>query len=636
MRGEKVIYDSLHIQNSNVLLTSIHRFFRDLYFCWQDGVCEPPIEYPGFGKRFGCIADCGVYAKTTTLTIDLQTFMHLAKNDAIAWDLSNLSLRNDPSFTYNIYSDTMGDFIFEKDMNPNEKVLVEVPDGNLTLFLYQTAEISSVIDFQQIYMQLGVLETTLPARVGRTDFTYADKREFIATSTVIMDAISNYCGAGRSEPVSNCVKLPLQDIMLRVLGSYGLAGTITASNGGRGRDALVTLPFCSAIPNRTAGLDDPVNKAYVQGISTSCPSRRSWQSCNENLSRILHNDRLVDTIAEESAHTRFGRRVAKDPGCYYFNSFGEVDCSSAVDGGCPSYWNQVCKQNLPPYFLLSTQCKNHSDCKLAYRAPFCSSEGKCAPCKFCQVDSVDSIDSRCPQDVCPGSGAWPLCVSGVDLVQSISDVKCPSQLPFSVWKYHSANDEIHIQPSPVEKARMVTPSNMLVGSVVVTQRRQQIGPCTNHKKRSVQDFFRGTPCKTGRLDGSPYGMDATFLPSSSIYNGKLQMSDFYNASEVIESSTSTAAGVNVTTRPTATGFFPHQYQRNTNQVREVDIDVFRLFFDGRISTSQADTMVTYMIDGGFIDENTNVVTVEFVTFSPTLNKFSVVGFSFDWKVCCCW
>ncbi len=606
-------------------------------------MCEPPIEYPGFGTRFGCIADCGLYAKTTALTIDLQTFLHLSKKDAIGWDLSNLTLRDDPTFTYNIYSETMGDFIFGKDMNPNEKVIVEVPDGNFTLFLYQTAEMSSVIDFQQIYKQLGVLETTLPAREGRTDFTYADKREFIATSTVIMDAISNYCAAGKGEPDSNCIKLPLQDIMLRILGSYGLAGTITASDGARGRAALVTVPFCSAIPNRTAGLDDPANKAFIQGFSISCPSRRFLQSCNENLPRDVHRDQSVgrrsasSRISEERAHVRSGRRVANDPGCYSFNSFGEVDCSGAVDGGCPSYWNQVCKKKLPPYFLLPTQCKNHSDCRFAFRAPFCSGEGKCAPCKLCQVDLVDSIDSVCPQDVCPGSGAWPTCVSGVDLVRSISDTKCPSQIPFSVWKYHEVNDAIRIRPSPVEKVRVVTPSNMLVGSVVVTQKRRRSGPCLNHHKRSVQDYFKENPCRTGRLDGTPFGMDATFLPSSSIYNGKLQMSDFYDALEVRNSSTSTKAGVNVTTRPTAIGFFPHQYQRSSKKVREDDIDVFRLFFDGRISTSQADAMVTYMVDGGFIDEYTSFVTVEFVTFSPILNKFSVVYFSFDWKVssyCC--
>ena len=40
-------------------------------------------------------------------------------------------------FTYNIYSHTMGDFLFEKDLD-NQTVSVAVPDGEYELFLYQT------------------------------------------------------------------------------------------------------------------------------------------------------------------------------------------------------------------------------------------------------------------------------------------------------------------------------------------------------------------------------------------------------------------------------------------------------------------------------------------------------------------
>ena len=41
-----------------------------------DGVCDSPEEYAGFG-RFGCVADCGKYLDTTTITIDLQDILQL-------------------------------------------------------------------------------------------------------------------------------------------------------------------------------------------------------------------------------------------------------------------------------------------------------------------------------------------------------------------------------------------------------------------------------------------------------------------------------------------------------------------------------------------------------------------------------
>ncbi len=44
-------------------------------------------------------------------------------------------------------------------------------------------------------------------------------------------------------------------------------------------------------------------------------------------------------------------------------------------------------------------------------------------------------------------------------------------------------------------------------------------------------------------------------------------------------------------------------------------------------------MLTYMADGGFIDNKTEAVDVEFVTFSPTLNRLSLAVFSFRWQVC---
>ena len=602
---------------------------------YQDGICEPPTEYPGFG-RFGCIPDCGTYSKTTTLTIDIESFLHFSKNDVKPWDLSNVTLTDDPRFTYNIFSSTMQDFLFENDMSPNDLTLLEAPDGNLTLYLYQTGEMSTAVDPQEIYSHLGVLATTLPARSATTDFAYGDPREFISTSTVILDAISNYCNTALNAD-ANCVTYSQQEVMIRILGSYGLSGTITASNGGRGRDYYVSLPFCSVVPNRTEGTSNSANKAFFVSSSAPCPlrRRRSSQYCDGlscNLTTSFRDAKVE--FAEDLVFTaRSGRRDLIDPQCNSWSTVtGMPDCTSPIDEGCPTYWTEVCVQNFPPYFLLPTSCKAHSDCATAFSAPFCSSSGFCEPCYFCQVAHDDSIDSVCPQKVCPGSGGWPRCVNGVELVRSLTDRTCPSTFNFGIWKFHDTNENVDVQPSSTDKTRWVTPFNLLVGPVIVTQRRDVSVQCTSQEKSSVQNFFQGYLCRSGVLDGTPYGVDPAFLPSSSIYNGKLKMSDYYNVSEVIPSSTSNIAGVNVTTRPTAIGFFPQQYQRMPDMIQDEDLNLFRLYFDGRLTTSQANSMITYMMDGNFIDDNTESVEVEFVTFNPSMSKFSRVTFVFDWQV----
>ena len=545
-----------------------------------------------------------------------------------------MTLKDDPSFTYNIYSDTMGDFLFANDMNPNVKSVVDVPDGNLTLHLYQTASMSSVIDFQQIYDHLGVIDSTLPPRSASTDFAYGDPREFLSASTVLIDAINTYCWTGVGKPDPNCLVYPPYDIMLHVLGSYGLSGTITMSDGMRGVNTLISLPFCSAVPNRTAGLSDPANKRFILNTSTPCPARRAFTEDRKSITSALSEQTnvSVDIDVVEDVRSIGSRR--KGPMCLNPPDpvTGAVDCSSGLDLACGLYYYQVCILKLPPYMAWQVDCTTHSDCAAAYQAPYCTIAGSCAPCGFCQVDADDSVDQVCPQDVCPGSGHWPRCISGIALSDPITPSSCPVQVPFSVWAFHEVNSFVDVMPTPSNKVRFVTPSNLLIGSIVVTQRRGKLQACTNHGKSSVKTFFNSSLCRTTTLDGTPYGLDPSFLPSSSIYNGKLEIVNFYSETEIIASSTSTVAGVNVTTRPTALGFFPQSHGLNKSLVRAGEENIFRLFFDGRITTNQANSMVTYMIDGGFIDDQTSEVTVEFVTFSPSLNKFSLTSFSFYWEV----
>ncbi len=237
------------------------------------------------------------------------------------------------------------------------------------------------------------------------------------------------------------------------------------------------------------------------------------------------------------------------------------------------------------------------------------------------MDADDALDGRCPRAACPASGGWPRCISGAALTQAVTPDACPAQVPFGVWAYHSPGAAVVVQPpAPATASRYVTPSNVLLGSVAVTQRRRLAGPCAGHASASVERFFNGTPCRLAREDARPYGADPTFLPSSDIYNGKLVMSDYYNASEIVAAASTVAAGVNITTRDTALGFFPYQYGRAPGRARAGDVDSFRLYFDGRLTQAQAAGMVTYLDDGGFIDTRTQTLEVGFISFNPSLSE----------------
>mmetsp|Transcript_53306 Transcript_53306/g.111239 ORF Transcript_53306/g.111239 Transcript_53306/m.111239 type:complete len:338 (-) Transcript_53306:4223-5236(-) len=79
-----------------------------------NGVCEGPDEYPGFG-RFGCQEDCGRHFNRTTLRIDLAPVWEapsgpLAELRGRAVFGAGTSLP--VGFSYNVYSETMRDYIF--------------------------------------------------------------------------------------------------------------------------------------------------------------------------------------------------------------------------------------------------------------------------------------------------------------------------------------------------------------------------------------------------------------------------------------------------------------------------------------------------------------------------------------------
>ena len=158
-----------------------------------DGICSE-TEFPGFG-RYGCIADCGAYPNVTSVTIDLTSFMNSKPIINInKWDISNVipSLKADPRYRWNIYSESLEDYIFAEDQEEGQ-VTVNLLDGVYWFELYQTGESSLNISLEDMYLNGYIVADTVPNRAAQTAYKYGDYREFLSTTIAMMDAVNSYC-----------------------------------------------------------------------------------------------------------------------------------------------------------------------------------------------------------------------------------------------------------------------------------------------------------------------------------------------------------------------------------------------------------------------------------------------------------
>eukprot|EP00960_Hanusia_phi_P077138 768654-Hanusia_phi.AAC.4 len=220
--GDIPTYISGGFMNSGVGATGYIRSPDDLYSWLQqsilhtafqdpvcgDGVCDSPAEYPGFG-RFGCIADCGKYPNLTSVSLSLKDVIADSRV-LLGWDLTLLDSSLDPSrskFSYNIYSDTMNAFVFEQDID-NETIAVELPDGQYTLVLYQTKPTTDLVDLTTIEHYLRLVQSTVPANQQLNSFDYGDARELVASATLMIENIIDYCSKLTNQsPDSKCETL---------------------------------------------------------------------------------------------------------------------------------------------------------------------------------------------------------------------------------------------------------------------------------------------------------------------------------------------------------------------------------------------------------------------------------------------
>uniref|UniRef100_A0A7S0YX08 C2 domain-containing protein n=1 Tax=Hemiselmis tepida TaxID=464990 RepID=A0A7S0YX08_9CRYP len=683
-----------------------------------DGFCERDKgETAGFG-RFGCIDDCGRYLKTTQLTIKLEDWVQSTKASLVAddtadsffnIDLTKMKRTLNPGYKFNIYSETMGDYIFANDMPCNDTYLVDVPDGKHTLHFYQTEKMSDRIDPSEIYNNLLTVPDTLPERNSSNDFQYGDKREALATQAVLMRQLNDHCFGGaldlnvpeQQSAFLQCLFIPPADKYLRVLGTYGVMGTVARGNGTKGRVNLVNVPLCGIVPDGYTGLKNNANRQAVISAGVSCDSaRRSHPMLLEqdpggkhhvelrrklldDVARYEEDKRHRDEVAErhvQAARGAAGRlaRFLDDPNAARLipgierdirrrakairpDSFVNDDNVESLRAQIrangwtfeslgPGVGRHLMAAATPGSVLRNGACTAHADCNAtattdtylgagSQQGAFCSKyTSKCDGCSTCQWGDTDGIDGTCPTSQCPHSASMPRCVDGTKLTENF---ECKDTYEFELWQHHDKGSAVTIGGTLPAQMVYVTPFNRLVGPLMISQRRRPLGECTTIFNPTVQAFSNITGCQVdAAYDGTPYGLNPVFVSTSGIYNGKQDPERSYTAAERINKTVevkATGGGtVMQTSSSTPIGFFPHQYDDATRTQKPNDLiewsqyDIMKLYVDNRVSATRSKEMLSYMIDGGFIDEQTHTMLVEFVTFNPNLNHFCFLQFTFNW------
>jgi hypothetical protein len=181
------------------------------------------------------------------------------------------------------------------------------------------------------------------------------------------------------------------------------------------------------------------------------------------------------------------------------------------------------------------------------------------------------------------------------------------------------------------------------------QVRKSLGAC-NVGNRYMANFSvsAAVQCQTEQTSVEPFGSDPTFLRFSSVYDGKARIEDLYYESERI---TANASVMNKTIQVPVGGiaFWPHSYEplRNYNGssepmreqhekvaklVHQLDRNKFKLYFDERLTAKHANDMVSFIQDGGFIDEKTRQITLEVLTFNADLDQVAILRVLFDWEI----
>ena len=111
--------------------------------------------------------------------------------------------------------------------------MIEVPDGEFELHLYQTTQMSEILDITDITENRPfgprIDPATVPERASDLpDFAYGDKREALAAQTEHLNQLMDYCFGGAIDLNKfdwNCMS-PFDEHFMKMFGTYGMNGTL--------------------------------------------------------------------------------------------------------------------------------------------------------------------------------------------------------------------------------------------------------------------------------------------------------------------------------------------------------------------------------------------------------------------------
>jgi hypothetical protein len=406
--------------------------------------------------------------------------------------------------------------------------------------------------------------------------------------------------------------------MITALGSYGIKGSIVMSTGMRKTTTLASVDFCSALPNGALGLTSQDNRELLVNAGVPCPSRRQGK-----LSGVDDDPDFMMLASRESSRKKIhpkGQDLAVPQ-----KETASIRAGPKLDFGASCMSHTECNSVSDPF--------NQSAIPNAICWQGDNSGNKCAFCSFCQNEVFDgSCFERCP-----GLTNFPQCIDASKLVSSFS---CTPTYNFSLYRFATPENVPTVQPRSQPSLPELTPHNFIVGPIMISQIRKSQGPCSDVLSLPLRVFSNQTTCARDAKDSTPFGMDPTFLSASSIYDGKISIESLYDDSEVQTVKTVFDSGASFSER-IPYGFFPHQYDGNTfmqktsSMISPEDVDSFKLYFDGILTLSQANNMLAYMQQGGFIDNATSSLDIEMITYNPDLNLFSLLVVYFKWEVCKC-
>ncbi|EKX33173.1 hypothetical protein GUITHDRAFT_120654 [Guillardia theta CCMP2712] len=237
-----------------------------------DGKCDGPDEFPGFG-RFGCIKDCGKYKNVTSLTITLEDVVKRSSSE-LGISLKDSELEQDTSrvrFFYNIYSETMGDFLFESDTNATQ-LTFEAPDGDLTLVLYQESSVEGLVENQAVTSLFAITPSSFSRLQPRkTAIEYGNLREIIKNAVYGENALKTLCRSPSESQVAYCDTFNPQDVGYLFTSKYGVSGRIDLKDSVTGvLETIVKVGYCSILPNVSGSPYAQANKATIVESGSSC------------------------------------------------------------------------------------------------------------------------------------------------------------------------------------------------------------------------------------------------------------------------------------------------------------------------------------------------------------------------------